>query len=313
MAEDVLFLLQTFAQGSSQPRVARMEAIYVQIPAYRDQELGKTIVDLYAKAAQPERLRVRVLWQRADDDVLDPSLRDLPCLEIIEVPFSQSFGCNWARRQLQNRWDGESYTLLLDSHHRFARGWDESAICMLQRLEDSRCRQALLTAYLPAYDPGRDPGGRKKRPYKIYPMAREDGLLTRLTSFPIPHWTSLRKPIEADFVSLHFIFARGDFNRHVPLDPEVYFFGDEVLLSARAYTMGYDLFHPHIVLGWHCFQRTTRVGHWHDHVEWREQHRRSLSKIRGVLRRQCADGFGLGTKRTLEQYEEHILCKLMLP
>lgn len=290
-----------------------MDGIYVQIPAYRDQELSKTIRDLYAKAAQPERLRVAVLWQRADEEVLDRSLRDLPCLEIIEVPFQSSSGCNWARSQLQERWQGERYTLLLDSHHRFVRGWDDNAVQMLQDLETSGCPQPLLTGYLPAYDPAREPGGRKKRPYKIYPMAREGGLLTRLTSFPIPYWKTLRSPIEADFLSLHFIFTRGDFNHDVPLDPEVYFFGDEVLLSARAYTKGYDLFHPHIVLGWHCFERATRVGHWADHVEWREQHRRSLARIKGVLGGQCGGRYELGTERTLAQYEEQIMCKLIAP
>src|SRR4051812_44006388 len=109
-----------------------MEDIYVQIPAYRDQELEKTIRDLYAKAAEPRRLRVAVLWQRADEEALDRSLRDLPSLEIIEVPFRMSSGCNWARSELQRGWRGEPYTLLLDSHHRFVRGWDDSAMRMLQ-------------------------------------------------------------------------------------------------------------------------------------------------------------------------------------
>src|SRR3954451_19385958 len=38
--------------------------IYVQIPAYRDAELSATLRDLYAQAARPEHLRVRVMWQR---------------------------------------------------------------------------------------------------------------------------------------------------------------------------------------------------------------------------------------------------------
>lgn len=288
-----------------------MDEIYVQIPAYRDQELGRTLRDLYGKAARPECLRVAVLWQRAEHEMLDRSLRELPNLEIIEVPHEQSLGCNWARSLLQERWRGEAYTLLLDSHHRFVREWDTAAIRMLRDLENSGCAQPLLTGYLPGYDPLREPGGRKKRPYKIYPMAREDGILTRLTSLPIPYWSSLRGPVQADFLSLHFIFARGNLNLDLPLDPEVYFFGDEVVLSARAYTAGYDLFHPHTVLGWHCFQRATRVAHWADHQDWQQQHQRSLCRIRAVLEGRHEGRHALGTRRTLEQYEDQILCKLI--
>jgi Glycosyltransferase (GlcNAc) len=289
------------------------EAIYVQIPAYRDREMARTLRDLYGKAARPEHLRVAVLWQRTEGETLDRSLLELPNLEVLDVPHERSLGCNWARSLLQERWRGEAYTLLLDSHHRFARGWDAAALRMLRDLEASGCARPLLTGYLPAYDPRREPGGRRKQPYKIYPMAREEGILTRLTSFPIPYWTSLRGPIEADFLSLHFIFARGDLNRDLPLDPEVYFFGDEVLLSARAYTAGYDLFHPHAIIGWHCFERATRVGHWADHQGWRERHQRSLRKIRAVLEGRYQGRHGLGTRRTLEQYEERIHCKLIAP
>lgn len=96
--------------------------IYVQIPAYRDSELGPTLRDLYRKAARPEALRVAVLWQKASNETLPPAVRRLPGLELIEIPFEESRGCNWARIQLQARWRGEPYTMFLDSHHRFASG-----------------------------------------------------------------------------------------------------------------------------------------------------------------------------------------------
>jgi hypothetical protein len=282
----------------------------VQIPAYRDAELSATLLDLYAKADSPSLLRVSVVWQHGPREKLSPSLRRLPCLEILDVPHHESRGCNWARSLLQTNWGNEPFTLLLDSHHRFVSGWDGTLIKMYQDLLRRSSEKPIITAYLPSYNPDQDPRGRKRRPYKIYPYARESGLLTRLTSFPIPGYKALTKPVAADFASLHFLFAAGWFNREIPFDPRIYFFGDEVLMSLRAYTHGYDLFHPHMVLGWHSFDRTTRVPHWIDHSDWRKRHDRSLAIMRKIFKGEDSGSFGTGKQRSVAEYENHILLEL---
>jgi len=141
--------------------------IYVQIPAYRDLELPKTLLDLYEKARHPERLRVCVLWQRAPGEKLAAPVRRLPRLEVIEVPCAISGGPNWARHRLQRRWCGEPFTLLLDSHQRFVRDWDQTVVAMYAGLEARGVKKPIISSYLPAYNPKREPGGRRKRPYKI--------------------------------------------------------------------------------------------------------------------------------------------------
>jgi len=256
-----------------------LSKIYVQIPAYRDEELSATLLSLYRNAARPERLRVRVLWQHGPDEQLAPSVASLPNLEVEAVAASASLGCNWARQQLQAAWSDEPFTLLLDSHHRFVRGWDEKALGMLAQLKRTGSTRPLLTAYLPSYDP-RDPRRRHCRPYKIYPFEREAGLLTRLTSHPIRDWALLDAPVKADFISLHFILAEGRFNRDVPMDSSIYFFGDEVHTSLRAFEQGYRFFHPHRVLGWHAYDRTSRRPHWADHPDWHHANTSSLELLR---------------------------------
>ena len=78
-----------------------LSKIYVQIPAYRDEELSATLLSLYRNSARPDRLRVRVLWQHGPDEQLAPSVASLPNLEVEAVAASASLGCNWARQQLQ--------------------------------------------------------------------------------------------------------------------------------------------------------------------------------------------------------------------
>jgi hypothetical protein len=284
-------------------------AIYVQIPAYRDRELSPTLRDLYARASDPSRLHTCVIWQHADDELLDDDVLNLPGLELVDVPAADSEGCNWARRIAQDRWAGEELTLLLDSHHRFVDGWDVLVEAMYHDLLWDGVNRPLLTGYLPAYDPEIDPLGRGSAPYKMYPLGREDGVLTKLTSRPIPWWSTLSAPIAADFLSLHFVFAAGEFNREVPFDRELYFFGDELVLGLRAFSRGFDFYHPHRIVGWHAYSRNQRVPHWADHPDWYERHSAALDWMKSLY---AGDQPLPGQVRDVAEYERRIMSKLVL-
>jgi hypothetical protein len=285
------------------------DAIFVQIPAYRDRELSSTLLDLYGKASRPSRLRTVVVWQHGDDEVLDRRVPRLPGLELVAVPARESEGCNWARRLCQQRWADEPFTLMLDSHHRFAFGWDDLLLGMHAALRQAGIGKPLLTAYLPAYDPARDPQGRQHEPYQISASGRDQGVLTRLIGDPIPGWRALTAPVPARFLSLHLVFAAGTFNEELVVDPTAYFAGDEVLTGLRAFMAGYDLYHPHRVVGWHCYDRSSRVAHWDDHPSWRDRHERSLAMMSEVYRlhdrldRDAAVRRGGEPARTVADYE----------
>ena len=100
-----------FDVATSQSRGGR---IFVQIPAYRDSELSATVRDLVKKASDPASLRIAVLWQKGPDEEFDPELGRGAELEVVEIPHADSQGCNWARREIQKRWRGEPFTLILD-------------------------------------------------------------------------------------------------------------------------------------------------------------------------------------------------------
>lgn len=201
--------------------------------------------------------------------------------------------------------------MLIDSHHRFAKGWDETLIDMHRDLITNGSPRPMITAYMPRYDPQTDPLGRQERPYKIYPRGYEKGLLIHLTSYPLPQWTELKSPAPAQFVSGHFIFAAGDFNRHIPMDPSLYFTGDEVAISIRAHTHGYDLFHPHVVIGWHCYDRSSRIPHWKDDSNWWKRHESSLVRLRKLFTSKLKGPFGLGNRRSVSSFEERLLMPLL--
>ena len=285
--------------------------LYVQIPAYRDTELSSTLLDLFKKAASPQKIRVSVVWQHARHEKLEPKVLNLPNLELTAVPCEESLGCNWARRRLQRDWRGERYTLLLDSHHRFVRHWDVQLLGMFEALRRDDVKRPIITAYLPAYDPDCEPHGRMREVLKIYPLERENGLLTKLTSHGVVFWKELTKPLPANFLSLHFLFAEGRFNEDVEADPEIYFFGDEVVTSLRAFTLGYDFFHPHRLLGWHLYDRKTRVPHWKDHQSSSEMAKRSIDKIRTIYDGTFCYDQRATRVRSIKQYEARIQMPLI--
>ena len=285
-------------------------SIFVAIPAYRDRELPATLLDLFAKAKSPSRLRVAVAWQYGKGETLPKEVRHLRNLEIIPIPAEESRGPNWARRMLQDRYNAEDFTLLLDSHHRFAVAWDETVLSMFDGLKRA-IPKPILTAYLPAYDPAREPRGRKREVLKIYPKHRTAGLLTHLVGRRLALWRTLCEPIPAAFASLHFLFAEGSFHREILFDPEIYFFGDEVFTGLRAFTYGYDLYHPHKILGWHLYDRSTRTPHWDDHSDWDRSESLSFQKMRDILTGQVRHAGLFSSSRSVQAYEKHIGVKLV--
>jgi hypothetical protein len=181
---------------------------------------------------------------------------------------------------------------------------------MYEKLKAGGVEKPLITAYLPSYDPckGYDYWG--KTPLKIYSYPRKSKLLTRLTSFPVPLWEWLKKPIPAQFISLHFIFTEGNFNRELLFDPEIYFFGDEIVTSLRAYLLGYNFYHPHRIIGWHTFNRNTRRPHWEDHSNWYIQEQQSVEKIEKIYNG-TYQYENINNRRSIEDYEDYIFEKLI--
>ena len=288
--------------------------IYVQIPAYRDRELVPTLESLFREAAAPERLRVAVAWQFGPEEAhLERTLRSRSNVEVHAIPAAESLGCNWARSLLQERWDGEPYTLLLDSHHRFVPGWDTQVVTLFEEVRSAGIAKPLLTSYLPPYDPRLEPAGRGSGLLQIQLLERLDGMMFRLVGHPVHNGHTVTAPFPAHFTSLHFLFTSGAFNDEVPFDASIYFFADEVAIALRAFTHGYELLHPHCSLGWHLYDRATRVTHWTDHGTWRGGTRCRRSDCGRCIAGGSAGRYGIGEDRTIGDYEAHIGLPLITP
>lgn len=319
-----------------------MDTIFVQIASYRDPQLLPTLADMLDNASFPQNLHICICWQHGDDEGLDDFLDagfdisdftddDNPVISatyrgakvsIIDVPFYDSQGACWARHAIQQHYAGEKYTLQLDSHHRFVEGWDAKCVEMVEALR-YKSPKPLLTAYIPSFDPINDPKGRVMAPWKMdFDRFIPEGAVFFLPS-TIDEWKDLSEPMRGRFYSAHFAFADGSFATEVQHDPEYFFHGEEISIAARAYTHGYDIYHPHILIAWHEYTRNGRTKVWDDHttekkkqgkikLDWVQRndmcHRRNriLFGMDGEDPAQIDFGrYGFGAIRTLDEYEKY--------
>ena len=126
----------------------------------------------------------------------------------------------------------------------------------------------------------------------------------------IPDWQNIDLPVPSRFYSAHFCFTLGQFSKEVKHNPDFYFHGEEISIAVRAFTHGYDLFHPHKVLVWHEYTRNGRTKHWDDQKEWWKSNNRAHDlnrKLFGMDGNTLMDQgeYGFGEKRTLRDYEKY--------
>ena len=288
-------------------------SIFIQIASYRDPELLSTLRDCIAKAKYPKNLIFSIAWQHTEEDVWD-TLDEFKAdkrFKIIDIPHLESKGVCWARNKLQQNYSGEKYTLQLDSHHRFIQNWDEECINMVELLQSKGHKKPILTSYIPSYNPKNDPTERIQIPWKMnFDRFIPEGAVFFLPA-SIDNFKELTQPIPARFFSAHFCFTLGQFIEEVPYDPKYYFHGEEISLAVRAFTHGYDLFHPHKIVMWHEYTRQGRTKQWDDDKIWGERnhvcHLRNRKLFGMDNEPQDIDfgKYGFGKVRTLEDYERY--------
>jgi hypothetical protein len=289
--------------------------IFVQIASYRDPELLPTIRDCINKAKHPENLTFGICWQHDETESMKEFANDSR-FKILDYHWSLSKGLCWARSEIQKLWDNEEYTLQLDSHHRFLQDWD---VELIEMMKQTGSEKPIITSYAGMYRPSTNEL-LNTEPYKMVASNFTPGGTILFRPHSISGWETLEKPIPARFVSGHFFFTIGKHCEEYKYDPDIYFAGDEISLSIRSFTMGYDIFHPHKLIVWHEYSRKGRIKHWDDFNEsnknngnvtdlWHVLDSYSKQKLRKLLQEEDNNIdigiYGLGNVRSHSDYEKY--------
>lgn len=309
------------------------QTLFVNVASYRDPELIPTLRDMITMARDPQNLRITICWQHdneslslftgvgmqltdSDDAADDPVWRfEWQQARIIVVPvhYFHSRGACWARFIAERHYAGETFSLQIDSHCRFAAHWDHRMIEMLNGLRGLSA-QPVLSTYPPAYDP-QEPDEKRSQFVSrlIFREFSKEGL-PMLSSTPLSSDT----PVRGSYIAGGFIFADGSFVQQVANDPHIFFAGEEIAMAARAFTHGYDVYTPHQILLWHYYGRRKENKVWGDHsreakssgeieMAWWERDALSKKRIRTLFGLEAdpvdTGDYSLGNARSLREFE----------
>lgn len=282
--------------------------IFVQIASYCDPECPRTLADLFEKATHPERVTAGVCWQF--DPVGEASLA-LPRgregqVRVAAYPKQDSRGGPWARAEAARLARDEEYHLILDAHMRFEPGWDDLLLDMLARCPSEK---AVISALLPNYEKGYlhlPPGGGFYRMGVTHLSTRDEPQIVHMGGIECREG-ELKHPASTPGVVFNFIFATVRAFAEVPLDPYIFFKGQEIAFSARLWTHGWDIWQPDRRIAYH---------RWHDEGRYYknlqdERYLRTVRRVHHLLGLASTDDaealreldrYGLGSARTLGEY-----------
>lgn len=292
------------------------QQIFISMASYLDPMLFFTLRDAVAKAAQPDLLRFAVI----DQHVLDQrdSIRLLPFgaqVRYLHVHPQDTLGVSWARNMAFSLYNGEQYLLQIDSHMCFEQGWDDNLRAQHTALLAQSARPVLSTYPYPfemvdgqpRYERSEGKTVLVLRPHPETPLG-PDSVVLRF----IGRHLFTDSPVPGCHVAAGFIFCAGEFVEQVPYDPYLYFHGEEQSLAVRAYTRGWDIYHPTWVPLYHLYKQANTphdTHHWHGEVDRRRAFdgayltQRAKERLTRLL---CGDGlggaYGLGTERSLAQF-----------
>ena len=284
------------------------DLIFLSIASYRDPQLMPTVEDCLRKAAHPDRLRFGICWQHGENEALPARFAGDDRFRILDVPWRESQGACWARAAVMALWREEAWFLQVDSHCRFKAGWDEILVRTARALDVPK---PILSTYAAPFVPG-EPEVLAEAPLQMALQGFTPEGIPYMKPLAMPGSLEGMRPRRARFLSAGFLFAPGCFVPEVPYDPSLYFVGEEIAMTVRAFTSGYELFHPAETIVWHDYVRRSGIKHWEDHTEqnrvaraWAQHDLRSKARVARLLRGERLDGFNLGTVRSLGEYEAY--------
>lgn len=294
--------------------------IFISVASYCDPLMPFTVMDAFAKARRPDKLVFGIADQHPDSriHILESSIPRNQ-LRYVRVHPVESRGVCWARSLVESMYMGEEYVLQVDSHTLFEQDWDVALRGENELLEECGYRPILstypysfeftdegeivLSEYV-ATSKGRVLVMRPKEDQKL----TEDSAVLEFQA----EFISSEIPLPGSHIGAGFLFARGRLFEEVPYDPQLYFHGEEQNIAIRAWTRGWDIFHPTYIPLYHMYKTPDSsyiTHHWHSEwdnqraVKFPEMTDAAAKRLTDLLyRRKDLGVYGLGKVRSLEDY-----------
>lgn len=286
-----------------------MASIFVNISSYRDAELKPTILNILEQSSGRHQINFGVHVSYIDESEID--VPDLPNVKYTTSKAPENVGVGAGRYIAHQFYDGEDFYMQCDSHSRFIKDWDEIVMHCLLTYKINGIPKPLLTMY-PSNYWYKDNTFTEIETDKLDPDYR-----TNISFHEKPEdFKNLRIPSQMAMpcgedvftksVSAGSIFTVGPF---MAPNKDMAFWGEEIMIAARAYTHGYDLMVPDQQYMYHLYfnhsnpEINRRKIFWHD---FPQQFEEMNAKTRELVYKTLTEGTTgegyLGTERTLSEY-----------
>lgn len=319
--------------------------IFVSVPSYRDSETPKTLQHLFLRAAHPERITMLVneqnepfvLGKHKDHQSNDVSAVSFPGvskyqqnIRLLQMDSTDAKGPIVARALIEQKLytPGEAdYWLQIDSHTAAIKNWDQELIRQLHLLDSPS--KSVLTTFPADFDPAhRTAVAQLSLPNFIgfHDFNTARGLPTQqryqFRAFP-------NQPRESLFYSAGFAFSTAAVPETIPYDPHMdyMFLGEEISMAARLFTNGFKMFSPVNMPIFHLSTRGYRPVFWEqiyrknckvnepERLARKELESAALRRVQtlmfhGVAPPENNGVYGLGSVKSLEEFEDHIGVRL---
>jgi [Skp1-protein]-hydroxyproline N-acetylglucosaminyltransferase len=288
-------------------------SIFVSIAAYRDKDCINTILDCFQKANNPKNIFIGICQQNKKDDPdciyneqynqLVPYLNNI---KVIRIPYYEAKGPTYARYLCSTLFNGENYYLQIDSHIRFVKNWDQLAIQMIQQTGSPK---TVLSYYSKTIEHANHTDKQLTHVPRICKSFFNDrGMISFLGAEELPIHN---QPYQTPYIAAGFIFANSSFLHHIPFDPYLpnLFVGEEILLSIRFWTHGWDIYSPNKNIVFHKYTRKDEPHVWDDNVFNDLEAFAKVKNLIGLSNEPIPESvnkqleiYGLGKSRSLQDY-----------
>jgi len=185
-------------------------------------------------------------------------------VRVLRVNETESLGPYAARYFASKLWYGEQWFMQIDAHMTFLQDWDAISIEMLNAAPSEK---PVLSHYPPGHEQDLAAMSGEPGPRLCGPVFAESDLESQIVRLEGGmKWDSeqLRVPRFAPFTAAGYFVAHSDFLREVPFDPFLpyIFMGEEIIMSTRLWTSGYDIFSPTQSVVGHMYVRRHKPKFW---------------------------------------------------
>ena len=323
-------------RGDNCPKNQR--TIFVAIASYRDFQCRDTVDSILSRAKYPERVRVAVVDQIVTGEDGSCDTPHAPCksdpdqvlckyknqIDVYQMEAELAIGPVFARHIGHRLYRGEYYSMQSDAHVIFTTGWDTDII---EQMEATGDEMTVLSTYLTDVVGSIDSKGtslRNTRPIMCNTEYEGQGVEKHLRHMSQPEALPEIKgmPQLEPYWAAGFSFSRGHFIATTPYDlyQPMIFQGEEMSITLRGFTIGYDFFAPERSVCFHSYAKfapeRNKVPHFWEHSGlYAGTGKKAMKRLLGIVHMNPEtdssewdhteeDKYGLGGARTTDKFYE---------